>query len=63
MPVVSSAEMVLQAVARRDRAITGVIVIIVFIDIINRNAAKIFKESPPSFSLRKLHRKITGEEL
>lgn len=31
--------------------------------IINRNTARVFKRSPPSPSLRKLHRKVSGNEL
>jgi hypothetical protein len=32
-------------------------------EIIARNTARVFRESPPSPSLRKLHRKVTGEVL
>lgn len=34
-----------------------------FEEITDRNSAKLFSKSPPSPSLRKLHRKVTGEEL
>lgn len=34
-----------------------------FEDLIIRRTARVFSKSPPSSSLRKLHRKVTGEEL